>query len=114
MERYFGNRVRMFRERADMTQLELAEKLGYRSESMISKIENGENPVPAKKIAKFANALGVSIETLIGQEEIDNTPDLSIEIEETASMKHILMMVSKMTPKQISKAEKIIEMMMEE
>lgn len=47
-----------------LSQQELADRLGYKTRSTITKIEAGENQVPKNKIAKFARALDTSIEFL--------------------------------------------------
>lgn len=47
-----------------ISQQELAEKLGYKTRSTITRIETGENNVPEGKLAKFAEALQTSVEYL--------------------------------------------------
>ena len=50
----------------NMTQQELAKKLGYKSTSTIAKIESGENDIPQSKIAAFAAALNTTPAELMG------------------------------------------------
>lgn len=47
-----------------LSQQELADKMGYKSRSTITKIEIGENQVPEAKLPKFARALDTSVEYL--------------------------------------------------
>ena len=47
-----------------LSQQELADKLGYKTRSTITRIESGENAVPENKMAKFAKALDTSVEYL--------------------------------------------------
>lgn len=61
-----GNRIKAQRELLDMTQEELAQKLGYKSRSTVNKIEMGINDIPQSKIPKFAKALNCSIAYLMG------------------------------------------------
>lgn len=61
-----GKNIAEARKRLEMTQEELAEKVGYRSRSAINKIESGARDLPQKKIAAFAEALGVTPGHLMG------------------------------------------------
>ena len=63
-----SDRVRRRREELDLTQDELAKRMGYKSRVSINKIENGR-PVSQKIIARLAEALGVSIPYLMGWDE---------------------------------------------
>lgn len=64
-------RIRQRREEPDMSQDELAKKLGYKSRSSINKIEKGENDIPQSKIVAFAEALNTSPEYLMGWDSDD-------------------------------------------
>ncbi len=68
-----GNRIRSRRLELGLTQTELASKLGYTNKSSIGKIENGNNTVPYKKIAEFADALDTNVSYLMG---LDDNPAL--------------------------------------
>lgn len=52
-----------------MTQEQLADALGYKTRSTISRIEAGTNDVPNNKIEKFAEALDTTTAALMGIEE---------------------------------------------
>lgn len=67
----FGARLRHYRERAGMTQKELADKLGYTSHTSIYKIENGDNSIPLSKLPDFCVALDVEPWDLLGLSEKD-------------------------------------------
>ena len=66
-------RIRQRREELDMSQDELAKKLGYKSRSSINKIEKGENDIPQSKIVAFAEALNTSPEYLMGWDSDDKS-----------------------------------------
>ena len=53
----------------NITQEELAKKLGYKSTSTIAKIEAGKSDIPQSKIVAFANALNTTPGALMGWEE---------------------------------------------
>lgn len=64
-----GSRIRERRIFVKMTQDELAVKAGYKSRSSINKIEIGERGVSADKLKKVADALGTSVDYLIGEKK---------------------------------------------
>lgn len=64
-------RIKSLRENLNMTQEELAKKMGYKSRSTINKIEKGLRDIGQSQIIDFADALGVSPAYLMGWE--DNT-----------------------------------------
>ena len=64
-----GNRIMARRKELNLTQEELAKKMGYKSKSTINKIENGTNDIPQSKIVKFAEVLDTTIAYLMGWEE---------------------------------------------
>lgn len=69
-----GERIKEARIAKNMTQDELAERVGYKSRSSINKIELGLQDVPRKKAMKFANVLKVSIDYLMEDEGTALTP----------------------------------------
>lgn len=64
-----GKNIAAARKRAGMTQEELAARVGYKTKSAINKIELGIRDLPQKKIAAFAQALGVTPGHLMGWDE---------------------------------------------
>ncbi len=58
--------IRRRRIELNMSQDELAKKLGYSSRTTIAKIEAGKNDIPISKVIAFAKALDVSPEELTG------------------------------------------------
>ena len=62
----FGERVKYYREKAGMTQEELAKRMGYSHKSSITKIEKGIHDLPLSKVRQLALILGVSEGTLMG------------------------------------------------
>lgn len=61
-----GKRIRKRREELGITQAELAIKLGYKDKSSISKIEKESNDIYQSDVLKFAQALGTSVQYLMG------------------------------------------------
>ena len=66
--------IRQRREELGLSQLELAQRMGYTSRSSISKIESGENDIPQSKIKAFAAALETTPSALMGWDVEKNAP----------------------------------------
>ena len=67
-----GERIKQKRIEANLSQDELAKKVGYKSRSSIQKIESARN-LPITKVEKMANALDCDPGYLMGWTE-DSTP----------------------------------------
>ena len=61
-----GERIKLRREELQMTQEELAQKLGYKSRSSINKIELGGNELTQRKIMDIAHALQTTPSYIMG------------------------------------------------
>lgn len=83
-------RIKKRREELNMSQEELAQKLGYKSRSSINKIEKGQNDIPQSKIIEFANALDTTPEFLMGwQKNSSNNYDNSLPVLNKKDERHI-------------------------
>lgn len=60
------SRIRLRREELNMSQEELAQKMGYKDRSAIAKIESGTNDITQSKIKAFADALDTTTAYLMG------------------------------------------------
>ena len=66
-----GENIRNRRIELEMTQEELAHKMGYKSKSTINKIELGINDIPQSKIVQFAHVLNTTPKALMGWEDVE-------------------------------------------
>ena len=64
-----GERIRNLRELKNIDQVSLAEMLGYKSQSTISKWESGTNLPTGKKLMESAKILGVSTNEILGMDD---------------------------------------------
>lgn len=62
-----GENVKKYREKANLTQAELAEKVGIGTAS-VSRTERGEKRMKMETLRAFADALGISVGLLFYQE----------------------------------------------
>jgi len=60
-----GANIRKRRFELNMTQQDLANAMGYKTRSTITKIENGENDISYSKLQKFAIILDTTVESLL-------------------------------------------------
>ena len=73
-----ADRIKQRRKELNLSQEELAKKIGKKDKSSISKIEKSGNDISMKNIRKIAQALGVSSQYLLGWEELSK--ELRVEI----------------------------------
>ena len=67
-----GNRIKHYRELANMSQSELSQKVGFKNRSSMSAIESGQADIPSERFSKIARVLGVSESVLrYGEPGID-------------------------------------------
>lgn len=66
-------RIKQRRIELGMTVEELANKMGYKDKSSISKIENGKADIPTSKVVAFAKALETTTAYLLGA-DVDDSP----------------------------------------
>ena len=71
-----GSRIRNRREELNLSQDELAKRLGYKSRSSINKIELDQRNLTQSKIKAIADALETTPAYIMGWEELDQTVDL--------------------------------------
>lgn len=64
-----GQRIRNRRQELNMTQGELAAKVGYKSVSTITKIESDVNDITQSKVVQFAHALDTTVAYIMGWDE---------------------------------------------
>ena len=76
----FGERVRARREQLDMTQDELAKKLGYKSRSSVNKIELDQRNMKQSQIVSLANALQTTPGYLMGWKENEHSIPSNISV----------------------------------
>lgn len=67
-----GSRIKERRELLNLSQEELALKLGYKSRSTINKIESGINDISQSKVVEFAKVLQTTPAYLMGLEDDEN------------------------------------------
>lgn len=67
------DRIKALRIESGMSQEDLAKLVGYKSRSMICRIEGGEVNISERKVKAFANVFGTTVEYLLNGEMPKNT-----------------------------------------
>ena len=75
-----GEKIMLRRKQLNLTQEELASRMGYKSKSTINKIELGINDIPQSKVVKFAEVLHTDIAYLMNWEETQKKNDILSDI----------------------------------
>lgn len=69
-----GAQIKARRQQLGLTLEQLAQKMGYKDKSSISKIENGKADIPQEKVEHFARVLDTSVSYLMGESEDISQP----------------------------------------
>lgn len=109
-----GGYIAEARKQAGLTQEELALRVGYKSKSTINKIEQGTRDLPQKKIAAFADALGVTPAKLMGWEEERKEKtgvavDIVIRLGNDPEFCEAVKLLYRLEPKQLSGVKNMLE-----
>ena len=70
-------KIRHRREQLDMSQEELASKIGYKDRTAVSKMENGQRQIKQSMIVKLAAALDTTPSYLMGWDKEDDVATIS-------------------------------------
>lgn len=62
----FGQRLRTIRKRRGYSQHRLAEMMGYKDHSTLAKVETGTNDITIETLYRYADALEIDVEELLG------------------------------------------------
>jgi transcriptional regulator with XRE-family HTH domain len=75
VDKHVGKQIRQLRWRFNMTQQQLAEKVGVKFQQ-IQKYETGVNRVAASRLFDMAQAFGISVTHFFPVGDVENTPTL--------------------------------------
>lgn len=81
MKKEIGEKIKEKREKLNLSQEQLADKLGYKSKTSIHKVEQGMTDLPQSKIIEFAKALNTTPTYLMGLEIPEEIPNSISEVE---------------------------------
>jgi transcriptional regulator with XRE-family HTH domain len=105
-----GERIKARREQLNMTQDELAKKVGYTSRSSVAKVEANANGMVQSKLILFANALQTTPAYLLGWEEEPHTKndaitDIILRLRSDNNFLTVVQNINSLTPEQLSAVE---------
>ena len=109
-----GERIRQRREELNMTQEELAKKVGYTSRSSVAKVEANANGMLQSKLILFANALQTTPAYLLGWEETpastknDAITDIILRLRADEAFLNMVETLSKLPPEQLTAVDLLL------
>lgn len=110
-----GERIRRRREELELSQEELAQRLGYKSRSSINKIEREASGLPQPKIAAIAAALNTTPSYIMGWEEElkknDALADIIIKLRTDERFMSAVVNLYNLDDEKMEKAEQIIQLL---
>ncbi len=95
-------RIKYLRESLNMSQQELAEKVGYKDKSAISKVERGDRDINQTMIMKYAKALGVSPTYILYGKEAETQKNPPAEPKLTEGEEKLLKLI-RLMPEEMKK-----------
>ena len=111
-----GKNIMARRKELNITQEELAKKMGYKSKSTINKIENGTNDIPQSKIAKFAEVLKTTPSALMGWEKVqkknDTLSDIAVRMSEDDYFLSVLEGVNQLDAEQLASIKQMVDVLL--
>ena len=108
-----GYRIRKRREELEMSQEELALRLGYKSRSSIAKIEKDGRELPQKKIASIAEVLRTSPSYIMGweqaQQKNNSVADLVVRMKKDSDFFSVVEGLDKLDAAQLASVKTLVE-----
>lgn len=109
-----GERIKFKREELNISQDELARRLGYKSRSSINKIELGLQNLNQSKIKAIADALQTTPSFIMGWTEDKKEPTPENEDGLTENQQHLIDAIRNMSPENAKKLRVIVEQVIDE
>ncbi len=109
-----GHRIRYRREQLNMTQDELAQKVGYTSRSSIAKVEANANGMVQSKLVLFAQALGTTPSYLMGwtedgeEKKNDAITDIILRLRTDSVFLKVVKELKSLSPEQLQAVESFL------
>lgn len=109
-----GERIKFKREELNISQDELARRLGYKSRSSINKIELGLQNLNQSKIKAIADALQTTPSFIMGWTEDKKVPTPENEDGLTENQQYLIDAIRNMSPENAKKLRVIVEQVIDE
>ncbi len=111
-----GERIRRRREELNMTQDELARKVGYTSRSSVAKVESNANGMVQSKLLLFAKALETTPAYLLGwsddknmEKKNDAIADIILRLRSDEDFLSLVETLSALPPEQLSAVQAFLD-----
>lgn len=108
-----GEKIRMRRNELGWSMRELADKMGYKNQSAISRIENGTRDIPQSKLVEFANVMRTTVGYLMDWEEENSVvADITVRMRTDDEFVALIQNLNALNPEQLASVKRIVEVML--
>lgn len=108
-----GEKIKMRRKELGWTMEKLADKMGYKTASAISRIEKGTRDIPQSKVAEFASVMKTTIGYLMDWEDENSViSDLTVRMKSDAEFVALIQNLNALNPEQLASIKQIVEVML--
>ncbi len=112
MSRTIGELIKIRRNELGWSLQELADRMGYKNKSTISRIEKGEIDVPQSKVKKFANVMGTSIAYLMDWEQVQQKnstlADITVRMRTDKDFASLIDEINQLDPEQLASIKQFV------
>ena len=111
-----GDRIKQRRIELNLSQDELARRLGYKSRSSINKIEKDASGLPQTKIAAIASVLQTTPSYIMGWEEVQKknnaTADIVVRLRSDDEFLSTIEVISKLNAEELSSIKQMANLLL--
>ena len=116
MKKAVGRKIAERRKELGWSMEDLAEKLGYKSKSTILRIERGVVDLQQTKVAKFAEALGVSVAYLMDWDSTKakngDIADVTVRLRNDVEFANLVCDLGRLNNEQLSTIQRFVDVLL--
>lgn len=107
-----GEKIRMRREQLGLTTRDLAERMGYKNASTISRIESGITDVSQTKVAEFARVMDTTIAYLMGWDDNAIFSEIAVRMRTDAEFGSLVKKLDLLNGEQLASVKQIVDVLL--
>lgn len=110
-----GEKIRMRRKKLGWSTRELADRMGYKNQSTISRIESGITDISQTKVAEFAKVMGTTIGYLMDWEEENAViAEITVRMRNDAEFTSMIKSINDLNPEQLASVRQIVDVLLKQ
>lgn len=107
-----GEKIRMRREQLGWSTRELADRMGYKNQSAISRIETGVSDVSQTKVAQFAQVMNTTIAYLMDWDDNAIFSDIAVRMRTDYEFGSLVKNLNKLNGEQLASVKQIVDVLL--